>query len=303
MSEFKIALHGGAGPDSEFIRKNRSAIEEGLSKALETGCNALRKHASAVDAVTETIIILEDNPLFNSGRGSALNEKGEVEMDASIMDGAKMKAGAVSMVRNVKNPVLLARYVMDNTKHSVLSGYGALSLAKDEKLALEPESYFVTDHQVEEFLKARDEEDLQKKLKKQVHGTVGVVAMDHKGNLASAASTGGTVNCLEGRIGDSSHTGSGCYANNNTCAVSGTGDGELLITQAIAASVSMMIEITGCSIGEALDYIIFKKNAGVKEDLGCIGIDARGNIAMKFNSERMHRAYKDKNGMEIKIYK
>jgi beta-aspartyl-peptidase (threonine type) len=259
MSEFKIALHGGAGPDSEFIRKNRSAIEEGLSKALETGYNALRKHASAVDAVTETIIILEDNPLFNSGRGSALNEKGEVEMDASIMDGAKMKAGAVSMVRNVKNPVLLARYVMENTKHCVLSGYGALSLAKNEKLALEPESYFVTDHQVEEFLKARDEEDLQKKLKKQVHGTVGVVAMDHKGNLASAASTGGTVNCLEGRIGDSSHTGSGCYANNNTCAVSGTGDGELLITQAIAASVSMMIEITGCGIGEALDYIIFKK--------------------------------------------
>jgi beta-aspartyl-peptidase (threonine type) len=199
MKKIKMLQHGGAGPDSEFIRLNKSAIEASLKEVVEEGYKILYKGGSALDAVTNAVVALENDPLFNSGRGSALNENGEVEMDASIMDGKRLRSGAVSMVREVKNPILLAKYVLENTSHVLLSGYGALDLAKDEDLQLEPASYFITDHQVNEFLKKRDEEKLQDRLRKKVHGTVGALAMDRHGNLAAATSTGGTTYCLEGR--------------------------------------------------------------------------------------------------------
>ena len=304
MKKISIAVHGGAGEDSEFIQTHQSGYKKGLEDAIDVGYKILEDGGSALDAVEIAVRSLEDNPLFNAGRGSALNNKGEVEMDASIMDGSKHNAGAVSMVRNVKNPVTLARYIMENTSHVFLSGAGALQIAKEENLALEGESYFITEHQVEEFIKDRKQDDYNAILKKRIHGTVGAVALDKAGNIAAATSTGGTPNCLDGRIGDSCVIGAGCYAHNSSCAVSGTGDGELLIINVIAYSIAFYMELKKCSIQEACDYVIHQRNKNTEGDIGVIALDASGNLGICFNSERMHRAWKiNEEKTSVKIYK
>ncbi|MBZ9728064.1 isoaspartyl peptidase/L-asparaginase [Salegentibacter sp. JZCK2] len=304
MNNISIAVQGGAGEDSEFIKSHQSGYKKGLEDAVNTGYKILKGGGSALDAVENAVRSLEDNPLFNSGRGSALNNKGEVEMDASIMDGKKNNAGAVSMVRNVKNPVTLARFIMENTSHVFLSGAGALEIAKEEDLALEGDSYFITEHQVEEFIKDRKQDDYNAILKKRIHGTVGAVALDKAGNLAAATSTGGTPNCLDGRIGDSCVIGAGCYANNSSCAVSGTGDGELLIINVIAYSIAFYMELKNCSLQDACDYVIHQRNMDVEGDIGVIAVDTRGNLGVCFNSERMHRAWKNnEEKITVKIYK
>ena len=304
MKNFSIAVHGGAGEDSEFIQAHQSGYKKGLEDAVKVGYKILKAGGSALDAVENAVRSLEDNPLFNAGRGSALNNKGEVEMDASIMDGKKNSAGAISMVRNVKNPVSLARFIMENTAHVFLSGAGALEIAKDEDLALEVDSYFITEHQVAEFIKDRKQDDYNAILKKRIHGTVGAVALDKAGNIAAATSTGGTPNCLDGRIGDSCVIGAGCYANNASCAVSGTGDGELLIINVIAYSIAFYMELKNCSIQEACDYVIHQRNKNVEGDIGVIAVDAKGNFGICFNSERMHRAWKiNDEKSTVKIYK
>lgn len=303
MQNIAMAIHGGAGPDSDFIKENKAAYIESLRKALISGYSALEKHGSALDAVEEAVRNLENDPLFNSGRGSALNNKGEVEMDAAIMDGEKLKAGAVSMVTNVKNPVTLARFVMENTNHVMLSGNGALEFAKNEDIELCPDSYFVTDHQMKEFLEKCDKEDLQQLLRKRIHGTVGAVALDVKGNLAASTSTGGTCNCLDGRIGDSCIIGAGTYANNKTCAVSGTGDGEFLINGVIATSISAACQYTGKSLQECCDLVIHEYNKNIKGDLGVISLNIQGDFGISFNCKRMHRAWMSSTvPLEIEIY-
>lgn len=292
MKNFVIAVHGGAGEDSEFIQSHQSGYKTGLENAVSAGYKILKQGGSALDAVENAVRLLEDNPLFNSGRGSALNIKGEVEMDASIMDGRKNIAGAVSMVRNIKNPVTLARFIMENTSHVFISGQGALEIAKEKQLELEVDSYFITDHQVEEYIKSRKKDDYNAILRKRIHGTVGAVAMDIGGNLAAATSTGGTPNSLSGRIGDSCVIGAGNYANNSSCAVSGTGDGELLIINVIAHSIAFYMELKNCSLQDACDYVIHQRNNNAEGDIGVIAVDAKGNLGISFNSERMHRAWK-----------
>jgi beta-aspartyl-peptidase (threonine type) len=303
MNKFAIAVHGGAGDDSLFLKKHVNENEQGLADAVQMGYKILKKGGSALDAVEESIKLLEDNPLFNAGRGSALNSKGEVEMDASLMNGENLKAGAVAMVRNVKNPITLARIIMNKTKHVLLSGYGALDVAKNEGIYLEPDSYFITEHQFNAFEEANKHETIQQIYEKKISGTVGAVALDIKGNLAAGTSTGGTNNCLPGRVGDSCIIGAGCYANNKTCAVSGTGDGEYLITGVIAHTISMMIEFN-MTLQEACDYVIHTRNKGTKGDIGVIAVSPKGEIGISFNTQIMKRAWINSNErLQVKIYK
>ena len=310
MSKIAIAIHGGAGPDSDHIKKNKEGYETGLRKALEAGFNILANNGSAVDAVEAAVNALEDNPLFNAGRGSAINAKGEVEMCASIMDGEKMKCGAVAIVKNVKNPISLAKAIMKNTDHIYLGGEGALDYAQKINIALEPESYFITENQFEAYDKKRKEKYesnhsiAREQIRERSHGTVGAVALDSDGNLAAATSTGGTEYNKEGRIGDSSMIGVGCFADNNTCAISTTGDGEYLIRGVIAHSVSSQMKYKELSLEEACYEVLFKENKDTDGDMGMVSVDREGNICMTFNSERMHRAsMTSPNDITIKIYK
>jgi beta-aspartyl-peptidase (threonine type) len=296
MKKIAIAIHGGAGDDSDFIKQNKVAYEDGLSAAVQSGYAVLQQGKSAIDAVEAAVNSLENNPLFNAGRGAALNNRGEVEMDAAIMDGKELKAGAVSMVKNVMNPVSLSRKVMEETNHVLVSGYGAIQLAVDLDMPLETDSYFITDHQQEVFMETSKRETRQEMLKKRIHGTVGAVALDENGNIAAATSTGGTENALPGRIGDSCIIGSGCYANNNTCAVSATGDGEFIITGVIAHSVSMCLEFMNGSLQDACNEVIHVRNKNTDGSIGLISINKQGEIGMAFNSERMHRAWIDADG-------
>ncbi|HYE54756.1 MAG TPA: isoaspartyl peptidase/L-asparaginase [Chitinophagaceae bacterium] len=299
-----MAVHGGAGPDEEHIHENLEEYKKGLAEAVQAGYKVLERGGSAVDAVEAAVKSMEDNPIFNAGRGSALNSKGEVEMCASIMKGKNLKAGAVAIVKSVKNPVSLARYIMENTSYVCMSGEGALEVAKDGNIELEPDAYFITDHQVDTFLKARNKKSVQEMMKERVHATVGAVALDSRGNLAAATSSGGTSNTLPNRIGDSSQIGCGCYANNKTCAVSGTGDGEFLIKGVIAHHIASAMEFTGTGIQEACELVIHEKNKDIEGDIGVISIDPQGNFGIAFNSERMHRAWmSSEQPMQVKIYK
>jgi beta-aspartyl-peptidase (threonine type) len=298
MSKIAIAVHGGAGDDSEYIRKNKKEYEEGISKAIEAGYRILKENGSAVDAVEAAVKSFEDNPLFNAGRGSALNADGEVEMCASIMDGKNLNSGAVAIVQNVKNPVSLSKAIMLNTSYRFLGADGALDFAKKIKIELEPASYFITEHQYDAFAKQRDKEFQNSRdialdeINKKYHGTVGAVALDHEGNLAAATSTGGTPNSKVGRIGDSSMIGAGCYANNRSCAVSATGDGEFMIKAVLASSIRCAMQYLKMSVQEACEYIVNKENGDEKGDIGVIALDPKGNVGIVFNSPRMHRGYK-----------
>ncbi|WP_419418595.1 isoaspartyl peptidase/L-asparaginase family protein [Legionella sp. D16C41] len=297
-----FAVHGGASESSPFLKKNKKATEEDLAKACQKGYDILKQGGSALDAVEAAVKIMEDSHYFNAGRGSALNCAGEVEMDASIMDGKELKAGAVSMVREVKNPISLARLIMTKTKHVLLSGYGALDFAKKEGLTLKPYSYFVTTHQYEEYERLNSEETYEDLLTKKSTGTVGAVALDSQGNLAAATSTGGTSNSLPGRIGDSCVIGAGCYANNKTCAVSGTGEGEYLITGVIAHTISMLTELN-LPLQEICEQVLHKRNKNCGE-IGVISINQQGDIGIAFNTEIMKRAWIDLNGkLHVKIDK
>jgi len=299
MSNIGIVVHGGAGPDSDFIKQNVEEYKKGLEEAVSAGYKVLEDGGSAIDAVEAAVNVLEDNPLFNAGRGSALNEKAEIEMDASIMNGQNGKCGAVSIVKNVKNPVTLARAVMEKTNHIYLGDMGALEFAQKIGLQLRPEAYFITDHAFEQYNEAQKEAEGdglsdagQYQVKRKTHGTVGAVALDKEGNLAAATSTGGTENKVPGRIGDSSIIGVGSYANNSTCAVSSTGDGEYLMQHVSAFHISALIEYKGLSLQEAAYHFMHEKLKHVDGDMGIIGIDPQGNIAMEFNSERMHRGWR-----------
>jgi len=302
MKKFAIAVHGGAGDLTHFLKENESAIEEGLAECVTEVAKRLHDGGSALDAVEHAVRLLEDNPLFNAGRGSALNCLGEVEMDASIMNGKNLKAGAVSMVRNVKNPISLARIIMNKTNHVFLSGYGALEVAKNEGVQLEIDSFFITDEQLNEFKKNSIHETVQHILEKKMNGTVGAVALDQKGNLAAATSTGGTSNCLPGRIGDSCIIGAGCYANNKTCAVSGTGEGEYLIRQVVAHTISMMTEF-GMTLLEACEQVVHLRNKSIKGHIGVISVNPKGEIAIVYNTKIMKRAWQSSDeGLQVKIY-
>jgi len=267
-----IAVHGGAG----VRRRDKPGPQQVavLKQALE----AAYRQKTAIDAVTAAVTILEDSPLFNAGRGSCFNAAGEIEMDASVMDGERLLAGAVAAVQRIRNPVLAARLVMEKTRHVLLAGDGAEQLARQHGLQLEPPEYFHT---------ALRRSALQRKLKSH-HGTVGAVALDEDGNLAAATSTGGYTGKLPGRIGDSPLIGAGNYADNRACAVSGTGLGEAFIRAAVAYDVAARMRYRGESLAAAARAAL-RNVARLGGDGGLIAVDRRGNVAMPFNSEGMYR--------------
>ncbi|MDX5347783.1 MAG: isoaspartyl peptidase/L-asparaginase [Hymenobacteraceae bacterium] len=306
---FVMVVHGGAGPDSDFIQENIKGYKEGIKAAVEAGYKILEEGGNAVDAVEAAIKLLENNRLFNAGRGSALNANGEVEMDASIMRGSDQASGAVAMVRNIRNPISLAKAVMLNTSYRFLGDMGALEYAETIDIRLEPSSYFITEHQFDLFSKKRKEKFTSSdriglnQLNDRMHGTVGAVALDQDGNLAAGTSTGGTENKKVGRIGDSCIVGVGCYAKNKTCAISGTGDGELLMKDVIAYDISALMEYKGLSLQEACEVVVLERVNPEKGDVGVIGVDPKGNIALVFNSPRMHRGWKTSSGKQgVEIY-
>lgn len=304
MNKLTMLVHGGAGPDSEYIKKNIEAYKQSLRDAADTGYRILEMGGSAVDAVEAAVNYLEDNELFNAGRGSALNEKAEVEMGASIADGKTLKGGGVAIVTNVKNPVTLARAIMEKSKHIFLGQVGALEFAQKQGLKIMPDAYFITDHAFSQYTEAMAEEANTLEdagryaVRKKEHGTVGAVAVDNEGNVAAATSTGGLENKIPGRISDSAIVGIGSYANNKTCAVSSTGDGEVLVQNVVCFHLSSLVRYKGMSIGEASDYLLNQELKDVEGDMGVIVADSAGNFAFEFNSERMHRAWKTSDGAQ-----
>lgn len=299
-----IGIHGGASADSDFIRANKKNYEESLEFICRKGYEMLDKKSSALDTVFRVLELCENEPLFNSGRGSALNEEGKVHMDAAVMEGRDLRAGAVAMLEKVKNPSALLREILKDATHIFLGGEGAIRMAREKGLEFMPDSYFVTDHMVKAFLERQVKETLDEKIRKRSGGTNGVVVVDRWGDLAAGSTTGGTANSLAGRIGDTCVLGAGCYAHNRTCAVAATGDGEFIIQGVVAHYVSCYMEFKHPSIQEACDYVVHDRNKNIRGDLGVIAVDPSGNFGIAFNTERMHRAWMSKKqALQVRIYK
>lgn len=299
-----IVIHGGALDDSAFIRQNIEDYQSALAEAAEAGFAVLEAGRSAKDAVEAAIVYMENHELFNAGRGSALNVMGGIDMDASMMDGKNLSCGGVALLKYAKNPIRVARLVMEETKNVLLAGEGAMQFARYKNVEIKDEDYFITDRQRKTFrekcgtLSEKEIDDLRN------HGTVGAVAIDADGNIAAGTSTGGAVFNRLGRVGDSPIIGAGCFADNQTCGVSGTGDGEYLIRSTAAGYVSMLMEHTDYTIQQALDYVIHEKNKGVEGDMGLIAIDRNGNIGMSFNTQVMHRAWiSSGTPLQVRVYK
>lgn len=315
MQPFSIVIHGGAGTilKSDMTAELEKAYATGLEEALLKGFSVLEKNGTAIDAVRSVITTLEDNILFNAGRGSVFTKKGVQEMDAAIMDGKTLAAGSIAGVRNVRNPIELAYEVMANSNHVFLSGKGANDFAIKQGLKLEPDEYFFSKFRYEQWKIIRDSDsysldhthqDLNELFKDKKFGTVGAVACDAQGNIAAATSTGGMTNKKYGRIGDSPIIGAGTYANNHTCAISCTGHGEPFIRACAAHDVSALMEYKGLSLEAAMNEVVHKKLIHLDGQGGMIGTDSKGNTAMVFNSAGMYRAMKNSKGQqEVGIYK
>ena len=299
--DFAIVVHGGAGT---ILKKNMSdemelAYKLKLEEAINAGYNILEKNGSSKDAVEQTIKILENSELFNAGKGSVLSNKGVVEMDASIMNGQNLNAGAISGIKTIKNPISAARLVMEKSEHVFVSGEGAEEFAKLQGLDIIDNEYFITETRLKSLLNAKKRDSI----KDNKFGTVGCVAIDKFGNITSGTSTGGMTNKKWNRIGDVPIIGAGTYANNNTCGISSTGWGEYFIRNVVAYDISSQIEYKKISIDLAAKNTL-KKVKDLGGNGGVIGIDKNGNILMDFNTEGMYRGYKKSDGeSEISIYK
>ncbi|MBP6639542.1 MAG: isoaspartyl peptidase/L-asparaginase, partial [Bacteroidia bacterium] len=285
MKKFAIALHGGAGTilRSAMTPEKEAAYTAALQAALNIGYAILENGGSALEAVEQTVVSLEDCPLFNAGRGSVFTADGKHEMDASIMDGLTRDAGAVSMVSGVRNPITLARLVMAESGHVMLAGEGAMDFARSMKVPFEPESYFHDDFRWNQWQEMRGSDGFQldhSAKKDEKFGTVGAVALDQHGNIAAATSTGGMTNKKFGRIGDSPIIGAGTYAHNKTCAVSCTGSGEFFIRGVVAYDVSCLMEYKGLSLQAACDEVVQRRLMEIGGDGGLVALDAAGNIAL-----------------------
>ena len=293
MNKFSLAIHGGAGTilKSKMTPEKEAAYTSALQKALDIGHQILLKGGTALDAVEQAVRSLEDCHLFNAGKGSVYNSLGKHEMDASIMEGKNKNAGAVSTVKNVKNPITLARKVMEESEHVFLVGDGINDFAKLHGVVFADDDYFHDEFRYNQWLEIKDSEKFQldHSVEDEKFGTVGAVALDIHGDIAAATSTGGMTNKKFGRIGDSSIIGAGTYANNKTCAVSCTGSGEFFIRNVVAYDVSCLMEFKGLSLAEASNEAINKRLLEINGDGGLIAVDALGNIAMPFNTEGMYR--------------
>lgn len=321
-----FVIHGGAGT---ITRKNLTPELEAeyrakLTEAVLAGYKALQDGKTSVDAVEIAVKIMEDSPLFNAGKGAVFNADGVNELDASIMDGKTLKAGAVAELHHIKNPISLARVVMEKSEHVFLVGDGAEKFARENKFEFVPQKYFYTENRWKALQKIKAEEKKKAEADKKGekislvesakdenrHGTVGAVALDKFGNLAAATSTGGMTNKKFGRVGDSPIIGAGTYADNNTCAVSATGWGEYFIRLSVARDIAAQIEYGAKPIQVAADNTIQRKlpelgkRDGEKADGGVIALDKFGNIGISFNSEGMYRAYINQDGKPVvEIYK
>jgi beta-aspartyl-peptidase (threonine type) len=315
MFDFTIVIHGGAGTilKDDMTPELEKAYFKGLQQTLDVSYAVLEEGGTAINAVKAALVLLEDNVLFNAGRGSVFTKKGVQEMDAAIMDGIDLSAGAVAGVRNVRNPIELAMEVMRNSNHVFLSGKGANDFAIKQGVKLEPDEYFFSQFRYDQWKAIRDSDNysldhthhhLDELMRDKKFGTVGAVACDRNGNLAAATSTGGMTNKKYGRIGDSPMIGSGTYANNNTCAISCTGHGEIFIRAVAAYDVSCLMEYRKLSLQEAMDVVVNDKLMKMEGEGGMIGVDAQGSMAMVFNSAGMYRGAKNSSGLnEVSIYK
>ena len=302
---YAIAIHGGAGavPRATLSSEREQRYRAGLEAALDGGYVVLERGGSSLDAVTAAVRILEDDPCFNAGRGAALTRDGAAELDAAIMDGRQQRAGAVASVRHVKNPVELARRVMEKSRHVLLVGGGAEEFALEEGFALVPNLYFRTPERQSQLEHEQRGERVSDLVPPPAHGTVGAVARDRDGNLAAATSTGGMTNKRPGRVGDSPIIGAGTYAKNGVCAVSATGHGEYFIRAVAAHHVCAAVEYRGLTLELAMRELLHGILSGLGGDGGLIGVDRDGRIVMDFSTEGMYRGARDSSGRsEIAIY-
>jgi len=310
MPVYTLTIHGGAGTivKGDMTPELEAAYRKGLEEALNAGFVVLEKGGSAIDSVLAATQSLEDNILFNAGKGSVFAKDGSQEMDASIMDGKTLMAGAVAAVRRIRNPVELAHAVMTKSPHVMLIGRGAEDFAALQGIQTESDEYFLSEFRRNQWkqMQGSDEAALDHnvKIKDKKFGTVGAAACDIHGNIAAATSTGGMTNKQWGRVGDSSIIGAGTYANNKTCAISCTGHGEMFIRAVTAYDVSCLMEYKGLSLQEAMEIVVHDKLMKIDGEGGMVGVDAKGNAAMVFNSEGMYRGVRNsEGGHEIAIYK
>ena len=300
-----IAIHGGAGavPRAMLSAAREARYRDGLERALDGGYAVLEGGGTALDAVACAVRILEDDPLFNAGHGAALTRDGAAELDAAVMDGRQMRAGAVASVRHVRNPVDLARRVMEKSRHVLLVGAGAEEFALEEGFALVPNGYFRTVERIEQLESEQRGERVSDLVPPGSRGTVGAVARDAAGNLAAATSTGGMTNKRPGRVGDSPIVGAGTYAKNGVCAVSATGHGEYFIRAVAAHHVCAAVEYRGLALAQAVHELLHEVLRSLGGDGGLIAVDHAGGLVMDFSTEGMFRGARDSNGRrDIAIY-
>ncbi|MEE9166411.1 MAG: isoaspartyl peptidase/L-asparaginase [Candidatus Neomarinimicrobiota bacterium] len=308
---FGLVVHGGAGT---ILRKNMTPEREknyrlALTQALSAGYGILEGGGSSLDAVETVVRMLEDSPLFNAGKGAVFTDQGTNELDASIMDGSTLNAGAVAAVKHIKNPVSLARLVMEKSPHVLMVGEGAEAFAREQGIELVPRDYFYTEKRWKQWQGSKKKKS-DKPSSSMLHvtsppvGTVGATALDKNGNLAAATSTGGLTNKKFGRVGDSPLIGAGTYADNGSCAVSGTGHGEYFMRFLVAYDISSLMTYRGLSLNEAVETVIMQKLTQQGGSGGVIAIDRKGNVSMKFNTEGMYRGFMVENqDAVVKIYK
>ena len=300
MSTYAIAIHGGAGTINKdsITSQEEQEYKLALQAALAAGETILKDGGSSLDAVQAAVMSLEDCPLFNAGRGAVFTHEGTHEMDAAIMEGKDLNAGAVSGVSNIKNPVQLARAIMDHSGSVLLAGEGANEFARKMNIRFEEDDYFFSQYRYDQLMKIRDtdvmklDHSVSDNVAPKKFGTVGAVALDINGNLAAATSTGGLTNKRFGRIGDTPIIGAGTYANNKTCAVSCTGVGEFYIRAVVGHDISCLMEYKGWSLETACNELVHNKLIALNGEGGLIAIDSKGNISMPFNSEGMYRGMK-----------
>ena len=305
-----IAIHAGSGTirKGDFDDAREQEVRETLERAVKAGHQILTSGGSSLDAVTLAITILEDSPHFNAGKGAVFNAEARNELDASIMDGSNLSAGAVAAVHNIRNPILLARKVMSDSVHVMLMGEGAEVFARNHGIEFEDDEYFFTDHRWQQLQKAKASANPEayqlSESPDDWFSTVGAVAIDHEGNLAAGTSTGGMTNKRWGRVGDSPIIGAGTYADNRSCAVSATGHGEYFIRATVAHDICSRVQYQGVSLGDAADAVINGQLTEMGGDGGIIAMDRKGNISLTFNTAGMYRASVDTAGtVYVGIYR
>lgn len=302
-----LVVHGGAGTITRdrMTPEREQQYRAALREALEAGYRVLQEGGTSLDAVVAAIRILEDSPLFNAGRGAVLTSEGTAELDASIMDGRTLQAGAVAGVKTVKNPILLARRVMEASPHVMLIGRGAETFAQEQGLELVPNEYFILPERREQLRRMKERGmGAVPELQEHAYGTVGAVALDRYGNLAAGTSTGGIMGKRFGRVGDSPIIGAGTYADNAACAISATGQGEYFIRAAIAHEIVALMKYAGLTVEQAAAAVIHGTLTRMGGQGGVIALDRNGRLAMVFNTEGMYRGYVDEHGhITIQIYR